>query len=45
VPILGISGGSAPAQQTAARTAGLNDYLVKPVSPRALAAAIAAHVP
>jgi two-component system, sensor histidine kinase len=45
VPILGISGGSAPAQQTAARTAGMNDYLVKPVSPRALAAAIAAHVP
>ena len=45
VPILGISGGSAPAQQTAARAAGMNDYLVKPVSPRALAAAIAAHVP
>jgi len=44
VPILGISGGSAPAQQTAARAAGMNDYLVKPVSPRALAAAIAAHV-
>jgi two-component system, sensor histidine kinase len=45
VPILGISGGGAPAQQTAARAAGMNDYLVKPVSPRALAAAIAAHVP
>jgi two-component system, sensor histidine kinase len=45
VPILGISGGSAPTQQTAARAAGANDYLVKPVSPRALAAAIAAHVP
>jgi CheY-like chemotaxis protein len=45
VPILGISGGSAPAQQTAARVAGMNDYLVKPVSPGALAAAIAAHVP
>jgi two-component system, sensor histidine kinase len=45
IPILGISGGGAPAQQAAARAAGMNDYLVKPVSPRALAAAIAAHVP
>jgi two-component system, sensor histidine kinase len=45
IPILGISGGGAPAQQAAARSAGMNDYLVKPVSPRALAAAIAAHVP
>jgi two-component system, sensor histidine kinase len=44
IPILGISGGGAPAQQAAARSAGMNDYLVKPVSPRALAAAIAAHV-
>jgi two-component system, sensor histidine kinase len=44
IPILGISGSSVPAQQAAARSAGMNDYLVKPVSPRALAAAIAAHV-
>jgi two-component system, sensor histidine kinase len=44
VPILGISGRSAPEQLTAARSAGMNDYLVKPVSPRALAAAMAAHI-
>ncbi|HEY4774369.1 MAG TPA: ATP-binding protein [Xanthobacteraceae bacterium] len=40
IPIIGISGHAEAAD--AARAAGMNDYLVKPVSPRALAEALAA---
>ena len=43
VPVIGISGrGDAPATRRAARAAGMNDYLSKPVSPR-LAQALARH--
>src|SRR5262249_47861911 len=41
VPIVGISGRAAPGDAAAARAAGMNDYLIKPLSPSMLAAAIA----
>jgi CheY-like chemotaxis protein len=41
VPIIGISGHSAPEEQKAARIAGMDFYLGKPVAPAALAEAIA----
>jgi CheY-like chemotaxis protein len=40
VPIVGVSGRSDPEEERIARAAGMNDYLVKPISPRALAVAI-----
>lgn len=40
VPIIGISGRSSDADVQQARTAGMTDYLVKPVSPAALVAAL-----
>jgi CheY-like chemotaxis protein/nitrogen-specific signal transduction histidine kinase len=40
-PIVGLSGRSEPGEEATARAAGMNDYLVKPVSPSALAAALA----
>ena len=42
VPIIGISGRSEPRDRDAARAAGMNAFLGKPVSPAALAEAIAA---
>jgi len=42
VPVIGISGRSEPREIEAARAAGMNAFLGKPVSPAALAAAIAA---
>jgi len=42
VPVIGISGREDPAQARAARAAGMAEYLIKPVSPRGLALAIAA---
>jgi CheY-like chemotaxis protein len=44
-PIVGISGRTEPGDADAARAAGMNDYLRKPVSPSTLSAAIAAAVP
>ena len=44
-PIVGISGRSETGDSKIARTAGMNDYLRKPVSPSTLSAAIAAVVP
>jgi CheY-like chemotaxis protein len=41
VPIIGISARSGPGDEAKARTAGMNLYLRKPVSPAALAEAIA----
>ncbi len=41
-PIVGISGHSEPGDEAAARAAGMHAYLRKPISPSALAAAIAA---
>jgi CheY-like chemotaxis protein/nitrogen-specific signal transduction histidine kinase len=41
VPIIGISGRSAPGDEARGRAAGMNGYVTKPVSPRMLAAAIA----
>jgi len=43
-PVIGLSGRGAPEDEAAARAAGMNDYLVKPVSPSALAAAMRAQV-
>jgi CheY-like chemotaxis protein/nitrogen-specific signal transduction histidine kinase len=40
IPVIGISALSAPDDLKLAREAGMNDYLVKPVSPAALAAAL-----
>lgn len=37
MPVIGISGRSEPGEDVAARAAGMNDYLVKPVSPAQLA--------
>jgi two-component system, sensor histidine kinase len=45
IPIIGISGRAGPGDEAAARGAGMDAYLVKPLSPSALAAVIAAHVP
>jgi len=42
VPIIGISGRSEPRDAAAARDAGMNAFMAKPVSPGALAEAIAA---
>jgi CheY-like chemotaxis protein len=39
-PIVGISGRATPGDEAAARAAGMNAYLVKPLSPSALAAII-----
>jgi two-component system, sensor histidine kinase len=44
-PIIGISGRSETGDEAAARSAGMNFYLRKPVSPSALSDAIAAVVP
>ena len=41
-PLIGISGRSEPGDETAARSAGMDAYLRKPISPSALAEAIAA---
>jgi CheY-like chemotaxis protein len=45
VPIIGISGRAEPGSIEAARNAGMNAYLAKPVSPAALLAALAETVP
>ena len=42
IPIIGISGRGAPGDEASARAAGMNFYLMKPVSPSGLAAVIAA---
>jgi len=42
VPIVGISGRAAPSDETAARAAGMDAYVMKPVSPSRLAEVIAA---
>jgi CheY-like chemotaxis protein len=42
IPIIGVSGLSSPDEEARARTAGMNDYIAKPVSPSRLAKAIAA---
>jgi CheY-like chemotaxis protein/nitrogen-specific signal transduction histidine kinase len=42
IPIIGISGRGAPGDEANARAAGMNFYLMKPVSPSGLAAVIAA---
>lgn len=44
-PIIGISGRSESGDETAARAAGMDAYLRKPISPSALAEAIAAVLP
>ncbi len=41
-PIIGISGHSEPGHETAARVAGMDGYMRKPLSPRALSEAISA---
>jgi CheY-like chemotaxis protein len=45
VPIIGISGRTEPGSIEAARSAGMNAYLAKPVSPAALLQALADSVP
>jgi two-component system, sensor histidine kinase len=42
IPIIGISGRAAPADEAAARAAGMDAYVIKPVSPSRLAEVIAA---
>jgi CheY-like chemotaxis protein len=44
-PVVGVSGRSEAGDEAAARAAGMNGYLRKPISPSALAAAIAAAMP
>lgn len=44
-PIIGLSGRTTAGDEEAARVAGMNGYVRKPVSPSALSAAIAAAVP
>ena len=44
-PIIGISGRSEPGDEAAARAAGMNFYLRKPVSPSALSEALAEAAP
>ena len=44
-PIIGISGRSETGDEEAARAAGMNSYLRKPISPSALGEALAAGVP
>ena len=41
VPIIGVSGRDEPGQAAAARAAGMNEYLTKPLSPSSLAQAMA----
>lgn len=41
IPVIGLSGHASAQHEAAAREAGMNAYLMKPVSPRALAQAIA----
>jgi two-component system, sensor histidine kinase len=41
IPVIGISGRTSPADADAARAAGMDAYLTKPVSPRVLAEALA----
>lgn len=41
VPVIGLSGGAATATDQAARDAGMDNYLVKPISPKKLAQALA----
>jgi two-component system, sensor histidine kinase len=41
IPIVGISGRSEPGDEAAARAAGMNAYLRKPLSPKALSDALA----
>ncbi len=45
VPIIGISGRASPADEANGRAAGMNGYVSKPISPRALVVAIAAVAP
>ena len=45
IPIVGISGRTEPGDAEAARAAGMNFYLRKPVSPSTLSEALAAVVP
>ena len=45
VPVIGISGRSESGNEAAARSAGMNFYFVKPVSPGRLAQALAALAP
>jgi signal transduction histidine kinase/CheY-like chemotaxis protein len=40
IPVIGLSGKSEAGDDTAARAAGMNDYLVKPVSPARLSEAL-----
>jgi two-component system, sensor histidine kinase len=40
IPIIGLTGRDTPVEQAAARAAGMDDYLPKPVSPSALASAL-----
>lgn len=44
IPIIGVSGKSGVSDESAARAAGMNDYLTKPMSPARLAAALKAAV-
>jgi two-component system, sensor histidine kinase len=44
-PIIGVSGRTEPGDEQAARAAGMDAYLRKPLSPSALSAALAAVVP
>jgi two-component system, sensor histidine kinase len=41
IPVVGISGRSEPGDEAAARAAGMNAYLRKPLSPKALSDALA----
>ncbi|MGN6459850.1 MAG: ATP-binding protein [Pseudolabrys sp.] len=41
IPVIGVSGRSEAGDEAAARAAGMNDYLVKPVSPARLAQVLA----
>jgi two-component system, sensor histidine kinase len=45
IPIIGISGRSESGDEAAAHTAGMNAYLRKPLSPKALSDALSAVVP
>jgi CheY-like chemotaxis protein len=45
VPVIGISGRGEPRDEAAARAAGMDAYLLKPVSPAKLADALSALVP
>jgi CheY-like chemotaxis protein len=45
IPIIGISGRTAPGDEAKGRAAGMDGYVTKPVSPRMLAAAIAQVAP